>query len=52
VEPDPLLGEVFFFGTAADVIYGNLTPAGLFRYDEFSFLGLHGKDPSWAYNIA
>jgi len=39
VEPDPSLGEVFFFGAAANASDGNgTTPAGLFRYDEFTFL--------------
>ena len=39
VEPDPSLGDVFFFGAAANGSDGNgTTPAGLFRYDQFSFL--------------
>jgi len=39
VEPDPSLGEVFFFGAEANASGGNgTTPGGLFRYDEFSFL--------------
>jgi hypothetical protein len=38
VEPDPSLGEVFFFGAAANASESGTVPAGLFRYDEFSFL--------------
>jgi hypothetical protein len=37
VEPDPSLGEVFFFG-AANADGNGPAPAGFFRYDQFSFL--------------
>jgi trimeric autotransporter adhesin len=38
VEPDPSLGEVFFFGGANAGDQNPAASAGFFRYDEFSFL--------------
>ena len=38
VEPDPSLGQVFFFGAANASNENTPAPAGFFRYDEFSFL--------------